>query len=1017
MAGQPSAVSPQQTAEHPPGVLAKPAYYKRFFKQLWTLLYHKQARVAFRNRTSTLIRLVVAPFLFILLVYVIDKAISSGNQSIAENSLQPHTAANAISAVAPCESDLYSVPPCWDFFYSPNNSGVAEAIVAGIQANNPGRVIPNSKVMGFADRVAANNFMTLNPNKVTAAVHLDVTSAEAVGFTLQTNSTPKFFKGKYQDSLTMFELPLQVATEREIARQQYILAGQQPLSDWTVRLKDFPHPALSANSLVGQVIGPFLFAASMFSYVPVISGVVGEQEVGLRQMLRTMGMLDSAYWLSWMLFEMVMGLVLSLLLIAFGAIFQLSLFLHNSFGILFFLLFLFQLSMASFAFLCSIFVRKASTAVNLGFMVFIAGWIMQVVIIFGYPYTPQYYNEVVVGTVLFTLLPWSTFVKALQDLGDAVTGQYSGIAWQDRFSYCHNLNDAQAAALPYTTRYRDNQCVMSVGDCLLVLLALWIIFFAAAVYFSNVWPNEHGVRRRPWFFVQPGYWRPARSSRPNLRRHTSHVTSSASTHAEEGLVNGDAGETLDPDVAAEEARVQELLQHRTGANALAQQSPGGRNAVEVLGLQKVYRTSKARNWFRRLCCAWRRRPAVKDYWAIKDSWFAIENNQLFCLLGPNGAGKTTTINCLTGVIPASGGDALVYGEALSSTGGMDRIRSMMGVCPQFDVLWSELTGLEHLTIYGNIKGLPGKLVRQQSKQLLEQVRLTSAGRLRSGSYSGGMKRRLSVACALLGDPHIVFLDEPTTGMDPISRRHVWDIIETAKAGRAIVLTTHSMEEADVLGDRIAIMARGRLRCIGSSIHLKHRFGSGYQLNVSVAASSTVAAADKGALERRGQAVQGFFQDKLGLSPADNTGAYLSYHIPASQGAALPDFLQELEAVGAELGVTDLNIGLTTLEEVFLTIARKAEVEAAAQEGRSSETVYLPGGALLKVPLGEEYATVEGCGEQYQVKWAQDESGNLQILEYHPIQAPVEQGERANPTQNGGSSPARNTVLSSQDQLL
>ena len=89
-------------------------------------------------------------------------------------------------------------------------------------------------------------------------------------FTLHLCLQPKFFKGKYQDSLTMFELPLQVATEREIARQQYSLAGQQPLSDWTVRLKGFPHPALSANSLVGQVIGPFLFAASMFSYVPVV---------------------------------------------------------------------------------------------------------------------------------------------------------------------------------------------------------------------------------------------------------------------------------------------------------------------------------------------------------------------------------------------------------------------------------------------------------------------------------------------------------------------------------------------------------------------------------------------------------------------------------------------------------------------------------------------------------------------------------------------------------------------------
>ncbi|KAL3145132.1 hypothetical protein ABBQ38_001736 [Trebouxia sp. C0009 RCD-2024] len=437
-----------------------------------------------------------------------------------------------------------------------------------------------------------------------------------------------------------------------------------------------------------------------------------------------------------------------------------------------------------------------------------------------------------------------------------------------------------------------------------------------------------------------------------------------------------------------------------------------------------------RNWFRRLCCAWRRRPAVKDYWAIKDSWFAIDNNQLFCLLGPNGAGKTTTINCLTGVIPASGGDALVYGEALSSTGGMDRIRSMMGVCPQFDVLWNELTSLEHLTIYGNIKvwqqqtaevglctphqptpeagsghsnlqrrgfctqGLPGTLVRQQSKQLLEQVRLTGSSRLRSGSYSGGMKRRLSVACALLGDPHIVFLDEPTTGMDPISRRHVWDIIESAKAGRAIVLTTHSMEEADVLGDRIAIMARGRLRCIGSSTHLKHRFGSGYQLSVSVAASSTAAAADKAALQQRSLAVQAFFQDRLGLTPADDTGAYLSYHIPATQASALPEFLQELEAAGPELGVADININLTSLEEVFLTIARKAEVEAAALEGRSTETIHLPDGAVLKVPLGEEYATVEGGTTQYQVKWAQDESGNLQILEYHPVQTPGSTDQQA-----------------------
>jgi ABC-type multidrug transport system ATPase subunit len=111
-----------------------------------------------------------------------------------------------------------------------------------------------------------------------------------------------------------------------------------------------------------------------------------------------------------------------------------------------------------------------------------------------------------------------------------------------------------------------------------------------------------------------------------------------------------------------------------------------------------------------------------------------------------------------------------------------------------------------------------------------QVNLTYAAQQRAGSFSGGMKRRLSVACALLGDPRLVFLDEPTTGMDPVSRRQVWDIIERAKQGRAIILTTHSMEEADILGDRIAIMARGNLRCLGTSLRLKQKFGAGYQVH-------------------------------------------------------------------------------------------------------------------------------------------------------------------------------------------
>jgi ABC-type multidrug transport system ATPase subunit len=133
---------------------------------------------------------------------------------------------------------------------------------------------------------------------------------------------------------------------------------------------------------------------------------------------------------------------------------------------------------------------------------------------------------------------------------------------------------------------------------------------------------------------------------------------------------------------------------------------------------------------------------------------------------------------------------------------------------------------EHLQIFAAIKGVPQNSVDVQSMNLLEEVRLSDVADKFAGTFSGGMKRRLSVALAMVGNPSCLFLDEPTTGMDPISRRHVWDVIEKAKQDCCIVLTTHSMEEADILGDRVGIMAKGQLRCLGTPMNLKSKFGTG-----------------------------------------------------------------------------------------------------------------------------------------------------------------------------------------------
>ncbi len=201
---------------------------------------------------------------------------------------------------------------------------------------------------------------------------------------------------------------------------------------------------------------------------------------------------------------------------------------------------------------------------------------------------------------------------------------------------------------------------------------------------------------------------------------------------------------------------------------------------------------------------------------------------MFVLLGHNGAGKTTTINALVGNLRQSGGDAYVFGNSCDTS--MRSINKIMGVCPQHDILWEQLTGKEHLELFAALRGMPVELIPEHVEERIKDVNLGAAQHVQSGSYSGGMRRRLSIAIALLGDPQIVYLDEPTTGMDPVTRRDVWDMIIRAKKGRVIVLTTHSMEEADVLGDRVAIMSHGKIQALGTSLSLKKEYGSGYKMN-------------------------------------------------------------------------------------------------------------------------------------------------------------------------------------------
>lgn len=217
------------------------------------------------------------------------------------------------------------------------------------------------------------------------------------------------------------------------------------------------------------------------------------------------------------------------------------------------------------------------------------------------------------------------------------------------------------------------------------------------------------------------------------------------------------------------------------------------------------------------------RKVFNGHTAVDGVSFTIERGEIFGLLGPNGAGKTTTIRMMSTTLPISAGDVTVAGHSVRREPAA--VRRHIGVCPQELALYLELTALDNLVFFGRMRGLSRREAAAQAMENLELVGLTDRARQPVAKFSGGMKRRVNLAIALMNRPELLFLDEPTVGVDPQSRNHIFDTIEGLRDGGMTVLyTTHYMEEADRLCRRIAIMDGGRVIALDTPHNLKARYG-------------------------------------------------------------------------------------------------------------------------------------------------------------------------------------------------
>uniref|UniRef100_A0A665XDU4 P-type phospholipid transporter n=1 Tax=Echeneis naucrates TaxID=173247 RepID=A0A665XDU4_ECHNA len=292
--------------------------------------------------------------------------------------------------------------------------------------------------------------------------------------------------------------------------------------------------------------------------------------------------------------------------------------------------------------------------------------------------------------------------------------------------------------------------------------------------------------------------------------------------------------------------------------------------------------------------------------------------ECFGLLGINGAGKTTTFKMLTGDIPVSSGEAFLNGYSIRTE--LRDVHQNLGYCPQFDAINELLTGREHLEFYARLRGVPEKDVPMVAEWGIQKLGLVKYSNRSAGTYSGGNKRKLSTAIALIGCPPVIFLDEPTTGMDPKARRFLWDcILSVIRERRSVILTSHSMEECEALCTRMAIMVNGHFKCLGSIQHLKSRFGDGYTVIVRVAGSPP-------ALKPVEDFVQKTFTGSVLKEKHHNT---LHYQLPSTQGA-LSTIFREFTIHQQGLGLEDYSVSQTTLDQVFVNFARDQHGEEVCQ---------------------------------------------------------------------------------------